>query len=239
MTIKNNFTRMILCIIVLVATLLMMLNCDRVVLDIDNRKAHIADQKIKVRNINQYPNLPTGCESVAATMVLNYYGDRVSSEEFASCWLECSPICVDNGTQYCTDPNVAFVGDPFSEYSYGCYPPVIEKAININSPYCHVEIITGMTLEELCYNYIDYNQPMLVWVTMRMSEPCEGESWYLPDGSYYTWTSGEHCMVLVGYNDDYYFFNDPLVGRTVAYEKWLCEQRFEEMGSQALFVTEC
>ena len=46
-------------------------------------------------------------------------------------------------------------------------------------------------------------------------------------------------MVLVGYNDDYYFFNDPLVGRTVAYEKWLCEQRFEEMGSRALFVTEC
>ena len=236
---KNCFMRLLLCILVLVAMALLMLNCNRIVIDIENREIHIADQMINVKKLDQHPELPTGCESVSATMVLNYYGDRVSSTEFASYWLDCGSIYEQDGVTYGPDPYVQFAGDPFSEYSYGCFPPVIQNAVNINSPYCHAETISGMTLEDLCYNYIDYDQPILVWVTMNMNEPQLGNSWCLPDGSSYTWTSGEHCIVLVGYNDYYYFFNDPMEGKTVAYEKTLSQQRFEEMGSQALFITEC
>lgn len=33
-----------------------------------------------------------------------------------------------------------------------------------------------------------------------MKEPKEGESWYLKDGSLFTWIAGEHFLVLVGFS---------------------------------------
>lgn len=78
---------------------------------------------------------------------------------------------------------------------------------------------------------------MLVWVTLRMGEPKKGESWYIDDDTPFTWITGEHCMVLVGYNDKYYFFNDPMTGGVVAYKKDISQQRFEVFGMQALRIS--
>lgn len=43
-------------------------------------------------------------------------------------------------------------------------------------------------------------------------------------------------MVLAGYNDDCYFFNDPQTGGTQAYQKEVSEKRFKELGSQAVYI---
>lgn len=240
--------RIILLAVVLVVTIVSVArnydgNVTEMISDITNTDEaniffdEVADKSIDVVTICQYPELPTGCESVSATMLLQFYGEDVTAEEFAGNWLECSADFYNvNGTDYGPDPHKVFAGDPFSEYSYGCYADPIVDAINYNSSMCHAEKITEKSLDELCDEYIDNDEPLLVWATMNMTESYQGATWHLDDGSEFVWIAQEHCLVLVGYNDYCYFLNDPMTGSTVAYEKELVQQRFEELGSQAVHI---
>lgn len=203
-----------------------------------NEHTNIVSEKlIEVPAICQYPELPTGCESVAATMVLQYYGVDISPGEFVISWLEYSEnFYTSNGNLYGPDPNKVFAGNPFTNNSYGCFADPIVNAINRNSTNCKAQKITDKTLQELCEEYIDNNEPLLIWATMSMKESYEGKSWYLEDGSLFTWTAEEHCLVFMGYNDGYYFLNDPMSGSTVAYQKSIVEKRFAELGMQAVYI---
>lgn len=192
---------------------------------------------INVPNLCQYPNLPTGCEATAAAMALRYYGVNINAEEFAGMWLDCSQgFYTAGGELYGPAPNEVFAGDPFSESSYGCYASAIVKAVNGNSTECTALKITDKTLSELCNDYIARDKPLLIWATMSMKESKQGRKWLLNDGSEFIWTAGEHCLVLVGYGEDYYYFNDPQSGSTVAYQKGVSEKRFKELGSQAVYI---
>ncbi len=198
----------------------------------------IAETILEVPALCQYPTLPTGCEAVAAAMVLQYYGERVSAEEFARTWLECSRDFYSwDGMNFGPDPNLVFAGDPFSANSYGCFAGAITSAINRESKICVAKTIQGLSLPELCAEYIDNGKPLLVWATMSMKQSSPGNSWYLKNREKFTWIAGEHCLVLVGYNEGYYFFNDPMSGSTVAYQKHIVEARFEELSQQAVCVS--
>lgn len=200
----------------------------------------IAESKekiINVQNLCQYPNLPTGCEATAAAMALRFYGSDITAEEFAGVWLDCSEAFYTAGGElYGPDPNEVFAGDPFSENAYGCYAAAIVKAINGNSRECTALKITDKTLSELCDEYIAKDKPLLIWATMSMKESKQGRKWRLKNGSDFTWIAGEHCLVLVGYGEDYYYFNDPQSGSTVAYQKGVSENRFKELGNQAVYI---
>lgn len=201
-------------------------------------KPEVAEKLIDVPAICQYPQLPTGCESVAATMVLQYYDVNITAERFAGDWLECNEnFYSSRGRLYGPDPDKVFAGNPFSKRSYGCFAKPIVDAINRNSTSCCAQTITDQSLEQLCAEYIDHDQPLLIWATMRMKESSAGNSWYFENGTAFTWTAGEHCVVLVGYNDGYYFLNDPMSGSTVAYRKDIVEKRFAELGSQAVYIS--
>lgn len=193
---------------------------------------------IEVPLICQYPRFPTGCEAVAATMVLNFYGENITAEKFAGDWLEKDSNFYKQGSKlYGPNPNEVFAGNPFSKNSYGCFAGPIVEAINKNSLKCFAEIISEKTIRELCKEYIDKNKPLLIWATMNMKIATEGNSWYFSDGTQFTWTAGEHCLVLVGYSEAYYFFNDPMTGCTEAFEKQLVEARFQELGKQAVYIS--
>lgn len=163
--------------------------------------------------IGQYPNLPTGCEPTAAAMVLQYHGANVTVGDFAGKWLKCSSrFYWKDGKRYGPDLHEIFAGNPFSEASYGCYAGPIVQAVNTHGQDFTARKITGQTLAQLCQEYIDMDKPLAVWV------------------------DGEHCMVLVGHNDKEYIFNDPRAGRRVSYRRSLAEQRFAQMGSQAVYI---
>lgn len=188
--------------------------------------------------IHQFPEFPTGCESVAAVMALHYFGNQISVETFVDEYLPTSrAFYVENGMNFGPSPYEYFIGNPKSAASYGCMAPVIEKALHAcigNSE--SVKNITGMSLEEICDQYIDKDVPVILWATINMLETNPRNSWYLSDGVRFTWPGNEHCMLLVGYDDTKYFFNDPYAGKLVAYEKSLTEERFVELGSQALVI---
>ncbi|MGN0251582.1 MAG: C39 family peptidase [Oliverpabstia sp.] len=205
----------------------------------DNLITTPAEEKlIDVPAICQYPELPTGCESVAATMVLQYYKVDITAEEFASDWLACSEnFYSSEGKRYGPDPHKVFVGNPFSKKSYGCFAEPIVHAVNRNCTGYTARKITYRSLEQLCEKYIDNDMPLLIWATMNMIEPSAGNTWYLENDTAFTWIAGEHCLVLVGYNTDCYYLNDPISGSMVAYQKDIVEKRFAELGSQAVYIS--
>lgn len=97
--------------------------------------------------------------------------------------------------------------------------------------------VSGADLKTLATLYIDEAHPVLLWVTIGMKESFKGMQYYLEDGTRYTWTAQEHCVVLCGYDEMNYYLMDPLAnGEIVNYPKELVEQRYNEMNKNAVVV---
>lgn len=193
---------------------------------------------IDVPPLSQYPAFPTGCESVTAVMALRHAGIPIRVEDFVDRYLPCDDTFYEaDGVLYGPDPYATFVGDPRSTRSYGCMAPVIEGALlSCVGRGGGVMNTTGEDLAALCQTYIDNGVPVILWATMEMRPVGSGRMWFLPDGRQFVWPSGEHCLLLVGYNENEYLFNDPRHGTTVAYDKRSVEVCYASLGKQSLVV---
>lgn len=189
--------------------------------------------------------IPTGCESVSTVMVLQHLGIEITPQMFIDNYLPRQKFYRVGDTLFGPDPQDFFAGNPYEKNSLGCFPPVIIKALD-NMKRCGYSgmedlvyaDISGIELSQIVSDYIAQDIPVLVWVTMEMKESYEGMQYYLEDGSLYTWRAMEHCMVLCGYDEEFYYLMDPLAdGERVAYEKWLVEARYEEVGRGAIVLT--
>ncbi len=154
--------------------------------------AFVKDQiRLNVPCVMQFPELPTGCESVALTNLLLYHGFRLGKTTIA-----------DNYLPYGSNYAVSFVGNPHSVNGAGVYPPGIVIAANrylaAKGSSLRAYDITGSSMEQL-YSYLDQGYPVLVWSTTGMASPyVTGHQSY--GGRTYPWFSQEHCVVLKGYN---------------------------------------
>ena len=191
--------------------------------------------------------LESGCEVYAAVTLLHYYGYEADELEFAEKYVPKSTNYSDGDGYYGPDLNSAFAGEP--EFGYGAYAPVLKRAINDyladNDSEAEAEVERGLTLAELCERYISRDNPVMVWVTTDMELPEKFITWtvdYVDEnatteiGDEFSWPTTEHCMLLTGYDDEYYYFADSLEGITVSYNKEQCERVFKELGSQAVVL---
>ena len=192
---------------------------------------------------------PSGCESVSSTMLLNYYGYKIETDDFIDKYLPTGYFTYDDkGNMIGPDTYSAFIGSPYSESALGCYPPVIEYAMNkyLKNKNHRAVDVTGASMDSLIYNYIANDQPVLIWATMYMWEPFVTYTWTVKDAASYSpykdgdtcqWLANEHCMVLTGYDEYYYYLNDPLYYYdTVAYSREIFDQRYKEIGMCALVL---
>ncbi len=182
---------------------------------------------------------PTGCESASATMLLQAAGYHVSIGAFIDNALDIGSLYYDNGHLYGPDPSSAFIGDPRSSHGYGCYAPVITRGLNrLLGTQHQAKNLTGTAISKLLTDYIDQGTPVAVWATINMMEPAYGTQWIVPEtGGLFTWISHEHCLVLVGYDDAYYYMNDPYKDNgLVAYERSIVEARYAALGYQAVAI---
>lgn len=193
---------------------------------------------LDVPHLPQGENYPAGCESVSAVMALRYLGANLSVEYFIDECLDQGSLSVSNGVTYGPDPKDCFIGSPYSSKGYGCYAPAIANAAQKleSQTGIHAEAVSGVDLASLAEENIEQGRPVLIWATGRMKPSKEGTSWIIRGtDELFIWPSGEHCLVLIGYDSDYYYFNDPLrpSGGT-AYPKALVEERYHELGRQAV-----
>ncbi len=98
--------------------------------------------------------------------------------------------------------------------------------------------LTEVPVEALLREYIDNDIPVIFWASIDLEETYEGPEWILVDtGEVFTWRSNEHCMLLVGYDETNYYFNDPWHDHgTIGYERKLVEQRHTEQYQMAVSV---
>ncbi|MFI3324709.1 MAG: C39 family peptidase [Clostridia bacterium] len=194
--------------------------------------------------INQVEDYPTGCESVASVMALNYMGIDISVDTFIDDYLDCgnSPYYSGN-VLYAADPWEAFIGNPRSSSGYGCYSTVIENAINkfidtdTYKVFTYNEFTTQLSLEEICGEFISNDIPVLIWATASMKTVYNSTLWTIEGTSdKFQWLSPMHCLVLVGFDEDYYYFHDSLEDAYTKYSKSKVETAYEAMGSQALAI---
>lgn len=187
--------------------------------------------------INQTPKYPTGCESVSAVMLLQYLGYSITPEEFIDIYLEKKEFEKKEGILYGPDPNKYFCGSPYDENSFGCYAPVLKRAIEkvVKEDYLVIDE-TDTDLEELKREYLDQGIPVIFWACIKMREPIVGPSWVLFETEEeFTWISNEHCMLLVGYDNEGYYFQDPDENRGLMhYEKKLVENRHKAQYNMAI-----
>lgn len=195
---------------------------------------------------------PTGCELVSTSMLLAFYGFEISAGDLIREGYIKAVDVTEKGrdkTRYGGDPNKVFVGNPEKNTGYGCHSGAVILALKkYLSPQEHklgrkyeITDLGGMELDEICAEYIDNEIPVLVWASINMKPTFYklANSWIIENtGEHYLWKSNEHCLVLVGYDEENYYFNDPLVKKNTAYIKPLVERRYGEMGMQAVAVTE-
>ncbi len=199
---------------------------------------------LNVPFIDQRKRYPTGCESVSAVMVLQYYGMPIRVETFIDTYLPKgrAPFRDETGARFGDDPRKVFLGNPYSDKGWGCYAPVIVNAVNkyIDHSRYSVRALYGTSLDTLCKTYIDHDIPVLIWATANMQplKPWrESHTWtILGTSETFTWKSPMHCLVLVGYDGSGYYFNDPLQGKNFRYTKSEVKTAYNALGTQAVVI---
>ena len=188
--------------------------------------------------IGQLPELPTGCEITALTMVLNYYGLNPDKLELATEYLpktEYSTYYKD-GKLIGPDSDNYFLGDPTSVYGYICGTGAIITAANSfisdkNAKYIAKDL-SGCDFSEL-YKYVSQDKPIIVWTTIEMEDRWETEDWYTESGKHLDWSQNDHCSVLIGYTEKTVKIADPILG-DVEYSKTQFEKVLTSRGKKAV-----
>lgn len=197
---------------------------------------------VVIRNVphyTQFTSYYTACESISATAVLQYYGVNVTLDQFIDNLLPKAnyPELGTSGELEGASPWEYFIGDPRDGGGFGCYNTCIAAAINkiadgLATP------LDGLSIEELCTQYIDKGQPVIFWATIGMQQPYVSEfHWYLPNGDMYHFVNPEHACVLIGYDDNYYYFSDSESYLEVsAYQKWQVQAAYDGLFQQAVVI---
>lgn len=183
----------------------------------------------------QLPELPAGCEITSLTMLLHYYGIAKSKMELAAEMpKDTTPIKLnaDGSPAFWGNPNLGFVGDVtrkqrgFGIYHAGLFPLLksyIPEAIDI----------TGESFE-LFEQQIARGLPVIVWTTIDYNIPYKWVTWDTPIGPLQT-TYAEHAVLMVGYDENNVYLNDPLSGKKqVKVNKAQFIDSWSAMGKQGL-----
>ena len=188
------------------------------------------------------------CESYACTMTLQYLGFDLTINEFVDNYLIKKPVEYGaDGTLYGPDLDAAFAGDIY--FGYGINSPAMAKSMNIylkeQKSNLKAHSMKGVPVEELCHKYVAKDIPVMIWATANMDEPFVHKTWvvnYVDEnstveiGDEVSWQMHEHCMVLIGFDEENYYLSDSVAGKVSVFERATFEDRYAKLGTQAIVV---
>ena len=188
-----------------------------------NNKKEIV--KLKVPCYKQNPQLPTGCESVALTNALRYWGFKLAKTTIAKKYMPYGGNGVYN-----------FIGSPYNSSGWIICAPGIKKTalkyLDKQDSDLEVKVVKGKSLKSL-HKYLDQGCPVVVWTTIGMGSP--GGVQAVKSG--YPLRSNNHAVVLSGYNpkNGKYLVSDSLAGKVWRGGKAFT-RLFNAMGKQGVVL---
>ena len=192
--------------------------------------------------VRQMPELPTGCEITALTMVLNYYGFPAEKMTMALQYLPITyggPYYGSDGVLYGPDLNAYFWGEPTDELGGVCGTGAIVTAadgyLQDQGSSMRAVDLTGSSPEEL-YQLLQEGCPSIVWVTIAMADRAETQGWYTDSGAYVDWSNNDHGAVLIGYSEDTITVADPISG-IIEYDRSAFESVFASRGNRCVILS--
>lgn len=184
---------------------------------------------------SQLPELPRGCEVTSLSMLLASKNIEVSKMELAeNVKKDNTPYRVDGGKIYYGNPHDGFVGDMYNlnNNGLGVYNEPLFALMESYLPYKSLNI-TGCDFEEVL-RFVNYDSPVLVItnVNYNVLPMSDFVTWNTPSGAIDV-TYKEHAVVVVGYDSQYIYINDPL-NKTRVVDVNQFRLAWEQMGRQAL-----
>ncbi|MBP1156143.1 MULTISPECIES: C39 family peptidase [unclassified Paenibacillus] len=185
--------------------------------------------------VRQLPELPSGCEVTSLTMLLQYYGVDKSKMELAQeMKRDETPIRYnkDGSIAFWGNPNLGFVGEVTgAAKGFGIYHTALYDLLE-----AYVPTAVDMTREPFSKleDQLIQGIPSVVWTTIDYKVPSKWVVWDTSIGPIQT-TFMEHAVLLVGFDEEFVYVNDPLSGKGKhKIEKARFLAIWEAMGSQAL-----
>lgn len=143
----------------------------------------------------QSPELPTGCESVALTNALRFYGFNLSKCTIADYYLSRS------GSDYIT----AFMGNPHSgDGGMVCAPGIVlaaNKYLKSQNSNLRAHNWTGYSFWDVC-QAVTYGAPPIIWTSIGNVSGGYVYCTLKYDGHDYSSIQGTHTVVLCGYDEE-------------------------------------
>jgi uncharacterized protein YvpB len=193
---------------------------------------------IRVNSISQLPELISGCEVTSLTMLLNFAGEKINKLDVSRLiQYDSTPKVTDKFNPYeiisWGNPHKGFVGKMNgTDTGFGVYHEPIFHLLDKLLPHQAVDL-TDQPFEKVLQS-ISNGIPVVVWTTTDFSPAAVWEDWDSPVGKVHA-TFKEHAVLVVGYDANSIYVNDPLdgvAGKQVNRKSF--EATWEQMGKQAV-----
>lgn len=164
--------------------------------------------------INQFPELPRGCEVTSLSMLLQHAGITADKMTLAKeIKKNPEPYRIENGKIYFGHPNEGFIGDMYSfdNPGLGVYHKPVKELAEKYMP-GSIEDLTGSDFEDLKIHLSD-GRPVWIIINTAYKQLSDDffQTWHTPSGKIQI-TYKEHSVLVTGYDQKYMYFNDPLTG---------------------------
>lgn len=191
------------------------------------------EQKLNVPLENQMPDLPNGCEVTSLSMLMNYYGIKVSKNKLAETIQHVDSFT--DGGKYRGNPHQGFVGHMTIANAGWCV--YNEPLYNVARKYTsHIENITGSDFLSLL-KLVSNGHPVMIITTTTFNKVNNMQTWDTNTGKVNV-TPSSHACVITGYskpkkvvyvNNPYGYKNQPVNWKNL-------QASYNQQGRQALYI---
>ena len=191
------------------------------------------EQKLNVPIENQMPDLPNGCEVTSLSMLLNYYGIRVTKNELAQNIQHVSSFT--NNGKYRGNPNQGFVGYMSIENAGWCV--YNGPLYNVARKYTNrIQNATGSDFLSIL-KLVSDGHPVLIITTTTFNRVNNMQTWETNTGKVNI-TPSSHACVITGYDKKkrIVYLNNPYGIKNQAVNWNNLENSYNQQGKQALYI---
>ncbi|XKU94951.1 C39 family peptidase [Lactobacillus acidophilus] len=191
------------------------------------------EQKLNVPIENQMPDLPNGCEVTSLSMLMNYYGIRVTKNELAQNIQYVSSFT--NNGKYRGNPNQGFVGYMSIENAGWCV--YNGPLYNVARKYTNrIQNATGSDFLSIL-KLVSDGHPVLIITTTTFNRVNNMQTWETNTGKVNI-TPSSHACVITGYDKKkrIVYLNNPYGIKNQAVNWNNLENSYNQQGKQALYI---